>query len=59
MPVAAVYRGHVIWYQNLEELFLNAHKFECWTNLCLWQLLKEGNHQGILANFAPPFFKPP
>ena len=28
-------------------------------NLCPWQLFKEGNCQGILADFATPFFKPP
>ena len=33
--------------------------FEFWPNLRLWQLFKEGNRQGILANFATPFFKPP
>ena len=32
--------------------------FESWTNLCLWQLFKEGNRQGILADFTTPFFKP-
>ena len=26
--------------------------FEFRPNLCLWQLFKEGNHQGILADFA-------
>ena len=26
--------------------------FEFWHNLCLWQLFKKGNHQGILADFA-------
>ena len=31
--------------------------FEFRPNLCLWQLFKEGNRQGILADFA--FFKPP
>ena len=25
--------------------------FEFQPNLCLWQLFKEGNHQGILADF--------
>ena len=33
--------------------------FEFRPNLCLWQLFKEGNRQGILADFAMPFFKPP
>ena len=26
--------------------------FEFRPNLCLWQLLKEGNREGILADFA-------
>ena len=26
--------------------------FEFQTNLCLWQLFKDGNCQGILADFA-------
>ena len=26
--------------------------FEFRHNLCLWQLFKKGNHQGILADFA-------
>ena len=26
--------------------------FEFWPNLCQWQLFKDGNHQGILADFA-------
>ena len=33
--------------------------FEFWPNLCPWQLFKEGNCQGILADFATPFFKLP
>ena len=33
--------------------------FEFHPNLCTWQLFKEGTRQGILANFAAPFFKPP
>ena len=33
--------------------------FEFHLNLCPWQLFKEGTHQGILADFVMPFFKPP
>ena len=33
--------------------------FEFQPNLCLWQLFKEGNRQGILADFATLYLKTP
>ena len=47
-----IFRAHndclVIGYLMGKEIF------EFWPNLCLWQLFKEGNRQGILAaTFAP------
>ena len=38
---------------------MGAEIFEFRPNLGPWQLFKEGNWPGILANFATPFFKPP
>ena len=38
--------GLVVGYHMGKEIF----KF--WPNLCPWQLFKEGNRQGILADFA-------
>ena len=37
---------------------MDKQKFEFWPNLCPQQLFKVGNRQGIVADFATPFFKP-
>ena len=36
---------------------MDTTNFEFQPNLCPWQLFKEGNRRGILADFATPFFK--
>ena len=46
-------RGTIISYLIGTEIL----KFQ--PNLCLWQMFKRGTCQGILANFATKFFKPP
>ena len=38
---------------------MNTQIFEFRPNLFPWHLFKEGNPQGILANFTTPFFKTP
>ena len=38
---------------------MGTEMFEFRPNFGLWQLFKQGNRQGILADFAMPFFKPP
>ena len=45
----------ILWAQNdhlVTGFLIDTEILEFWPNLCLWQLFKEGNRQGILADFA-------
>ena len=52
----------ILWAQNdclVVGHLMGAEISEFWPNFGLWQLFKEGYRQGILANFAMPFFRSP
>ena len=52
----------IFWAQNnhlVVSYLMGAESFELRPNFGLWQLFKEGNRQGILADSAMPFFKIP
>ena len=52
----------IFWAQNgslVSGYLMDAEIFEFWPNFKLWQLFKEGIWQGILVDFAMPFFKQP
>ena len=52
----------IFWAQNdrlVIGFLMDTQIFEFQPNLCLWQLFKEGNCQGILANFFHALFQTP